>query len=316
MAMRGSVGREKAGRVALAALLTAAVACSKSDSDGKQSPAEPAQAAQHREDAAKLAAPPLFAYIPADSPYVIASFEPLPASYWQRWQPMAQMVLSSIPTPPPSDDPPVKFALALLRDLRADFSEGGIRKLFGIDSKSRFAIYGVGLLPVFRMELADSKALLATIERLQAESGLALPTATIGGKSYWRFGDARGVVLAAVIDDQLVVSGGPTPMVDKILPLILGSEKPAASMADGGALKAVAARHGFAGFMIGVVDSANLSRRSPATITSCRRVRRSRRPAPSRSRRWAVGSRASRSATTRSPTSGSGCAWSSRPRPR
>lgn len=257
MAMRGSVGREMAGRVALAALVAAA-ACSKSDSGGKQSSAEPAQAAQHREDAAKLAAPPLFSYIPADSPYVVASFEPLPASYWQRWQPIAQMAVQSIPTPPPSDDPPAKFALALLRDLRADFSEAGIRKLLGVDSKSRFAIYGVGLIPVFRMELADEKALLATIERLQTESGLALPTATLAGKSYWRLGDSRGVVLAAVIDGQLVISGGPTPMVDKILPLLLGTEKPSASMADGGALKAVAAKHGFAGFMIGVVDSASL----------------------------------------------------------
>lgn len=258
MAMRGSVGRERAGRVALAALLAGTVACSKSDSGGKQSSAEPAQAVQHREEAAKLAAPPLFAYIPADTPYVVASFEPLPSSYWQRWQPIAQMVLSMIPEPPASEEPPVKFARALLRDLRADFSEAGIGKLLGVDFKSRFAIYGVGLIPVFRMELSDSKALLATIERLQAESGLALPTATLAGKSYWRFGDARGVVLAAVIDDQLVVSGGPTPMVDKILPLILGNEKPSASMADGGSLKAVAALHGFAGLMIGVVDSANL----------------------------------------------------------
>jgi len=259
MAMRVSgAGRSAVAGVALGvALLAGASACSKSESK-KQSPAEPAQAAERREQAAKLTAPPLFANIPADTPYAMASFEPIPLSYWEKWGPMVRTLLDSVPQPPASEDPPARFAIALLRDLRANMSQDGLRKLLGIDAKMRFAIYGVGIVPVMRIELADEKALLATVERLQRESGLALPTASVSGRSYWRFGDAKGVVVVAVSEGQLIAAGGPTAMVDKVLPIILGIEKPNPSMADGGAIKAVAAQHGFAGYGIAYVDSANL----------------------------------------------------------
>jgi hypothetical protein len=115
----------------------------------------------------------------------------------------------------------------------------------------RFVLHGIGVVPVFRLELADAKALTATIEKHQKESGLVMPMATHAGKPYWRIPDGDVLVVAAVLDDHLVVSGGPAPLVDKALPMILGVEKPNPSMADGGALKEVVARHGLAPFGAG-----------------------------------------------------------------
>jgi hypothetical protein len=57
---------------------------------------------------------------------------------------------------------------------------------------------------------------------------------------------------------QVVVAGGPKPLVEQALPFILGAQQPKPSMADGGALKEVTARHGFASYGSGFVDSAKL----------------------------------------------------------
>ncbi|HWM84443.1 MAG TPA: hypothetical protein VNO33_01370, partial [Kofleriaceae bacterium] len=80
MAIRVSRG----GRLASAALgcasvamLGFAVACDKSK-DGVPGQAEPPAAQEHRDKAAQLTAPAgLFSHIPADTPYVFASFEPV-----------------------------------------------------------------------------------------------------------------------------------------------------------------------------------------------------------------------------------------------
>ena len=87
---------------------------------------------------------------------------------------------------------------------------------------------------------------------------MLLPMATLAGKPYWRIPDGDVVVVAAVLDDHLVVSGGPLPLVDKALPMILGMEKPSPNMADGGPLKEVVARHGLAPFGAGYADTAKI----------------------------------------------------------
>jgi hypothetical protein len=244
------------GHIALVAAL-AAVACKKESS--KQN--EPAKTDENRAAAANLTAPALFASIPADTPYVFAAFEPLPASYWDAiggaLRPELEKLLDQM-LQLPANEPQEKFLHGLARELRGNLTAAGIKKVLGISADKRWALYGVGVVPVFRLELADAKALSATIAKLSAESGVTLPTATAGGKSYYRFDDGDVLVVGAVLDDQLVIAGGPKAMVEKGLPFILGTEKPQPSMADGGALKEVTARHGFAGYGSGYVDSAKL----------------------------------------------------------
>jgi len=249
-------GRARGAAVATAAL---ALACLFACSKDKEAAGEPGGAQERRDKAAELTAPAaLFAHIPANTPYVFASFEPIPRSYWQRLGPALRVLADSVPVPQGAESPPDRFGAALVRELKASMSEAGLRKTFGIGPEGRFAIYGIGVVPVMRLELADGKALLATIERLQKESGLALPTASVEGRSYWRFGDDQGLIVVAVADNQLVFAAGPTSMVEGALPFIMGTKQPSPNMADGGLLKKVAAQHGFAGYGVGYVDSGNL----------------------------------------------------------
>jgi hypothetical protein len=249
-------GTARGAAVATAALALACLfACSKS----KETPGEPGGAQERRDKAAELTAPAaLFAHIPANTPYVLASFQPVPRSYWQRFAPLMRQVAESAPPLQGATEPRDRFIAALVRELKASMSEAGLRKTFGIGAEGHYAIYGIGVVPVVRVELADGKALLATVERLQQESGLTLPTASMEGRSYWRFGDDQGLIVVAVADNQLVFSAGPTSMVEGALSFILGTKQPSPNMADGGLLKQVAARHGFAGYGVGYVDSGNL----------------------------------------------------------
>jgi hypothetical protein len=203
-------------------------------------------------------APPFMAYVPADTPYVFASLEPIPRSYWTKlgaaFGPDADALLDKALAEPAST-PAEKFGQALVRELKGNLNEAGIKKLFGIDSSARGAFYGLGLVPaVVRWELADPAALPATVERLAKESGLELPRQTHQGKDYYRFGDADVSVVGAVADGQLVVAIGPTATIEKALPHVLGLEKPAKNMSDGGRLKEVIAAHGY-GPWAGFVDS-------------------------------------------------------------
>jgi len=241
---------------ALAASLAGAAGCKKDE--GKN---EPGKAAENKAAAAKLTAPALFAHIPADTPYAFAAFDPLPTAYWDAVggaiKPEIEKLLDQMMQMPAST-PGEKFAVALAREFRGSLSAAGLKKSFGISADKRWAFYGVGIIPVFRLELADGKALTGTIDRLSKEAGFPLPTATAAGKSYYRFEDGEVLIVGAVVDDQVVVSGGPKSLVEQALPLVLGAQKPEPSMADGGALKEVTARHGFASYGSGFVDSAKL----------------------------------------------------------
>jgi hypothetical protein len=247
------------GHIALLAALAASlVAACKKDEANKN---EPSKAADNKAAAAKLTAPALFANIPADTPYVFAAFDPLPAAYWDAVgsavKPDLEKLLDQM-LQMPANQPGEKFALGLVREFRANLSAEGLKKTFGIAADRRWAFYGIGIVPVFRLELADAKALSGTIDRLSKESGFALPTAQANGTTYYRFDNGDVLIVGAILADQVVVSGGPKALVEQSLPFIVGGQKPQPSMADGGALKEVTARHGFASYGSGYVDAGKL----------------------------------------------------------
>jgi hypothetical protein len=199
-----------------------------------------------------------FGHIPADSPYVLASLEPIPRSYWRRFEPVLRAMFDTVPPPNPAEDPAARFGAALLRELGASLDKGGLRKRFGISPEGRYALYGIGVIPVLRHELADSRALLATLERLQRESGFAFPVASLGGRRYWRFAEDKALFVAAVVGGHLVLAAGPTAAVDKAMPLILGTELPKPGMGDGAPIRKVIRRHGFAAYGVGYIDTQDL----------------------------------------------------------
>jgi hypothetical protein len=244
--------------VAMAATLAVGACEKKSPSPDKQVPAElrPTKAAFDP----KLVAPALFAYIPADTPYVIASFEATPLEYYAKLKHALGPAFSNLIKKKQAQGGEPDLFDAIVDEFGGSVNAKALEDR-GLSAKPRFAIYGLGVAPVVvRLEIKDEAALRATIDRVAAKMGKQLPAQeTKDGKAFWRFVDDNVTGIVAILDNQLVGAAGPSALVDAKLDLILGLQKPAQSMADGKALIDVATRHGFGPYLVGYVDTHELA---------------------------------------------------------
>jgi hypothetical protein len=244
-------------RVAVVALwLLALAACKK---EGAEMPADfgPRRPAV---DVSKLQAPALFAHIPADTAFVMASFEAVPLEYYAKIRsmmgPAMERSLGQLRASAPDGDLG-RWIDAIADELKGKWSAKGLESL-GLSAQPRFAIYGHGVLPaVMRVEIKDGKALLATVERIAQRAGVTLPPLeTRHGREFWRIELPReaGLVIS-IADQQLVVAIGPRHGIAAALPQILGAEKPARNMAGGDELKQLITKHKLGPTMIGYIDT-------------------------------------------------------------
>ncbi|MBS1119142.1 MAG: hypothetical protein H6Q90_1370 [Deltaproteobacteria bacterium] len=252
----------KISRLSLCLSLVVGVAACKKDSVGSDQPLptefkpKPADV-----DTSKLKAPTLFASIPSDTPYVVAAFEAVPLDYYAKMKaalgPTFQKSFTQIRAME-ADGLSTKPGMleAVMTELDGKWNQAGLESL-GFSATPRFALYGLGIVPaVFRLEVKDDKAVLATIERIAKKADQTLPALeTRDGRSFWRFAQRKADLVVAFADNQLIVAIGPAASIDAKLPLILGIEKPAQNMADGKALGEVMKKHGFGPHLIGYADS-------------------------------------------------------------
>jgi hypothetical protein len=245
-------------RLAVSVLLLALATCKK---DGEQLPSGLGGPPQRPAvDVDKLETPPLFAHIPADTPYIMAAFEAAPLEYMQKVKrslgpALARTVdrLRSLAR----DTDVSRWIDAVTDELDGKWNVKGLESL-GLSAKPRFALYGHGIAPVvFRIEVKDTKAVLATVERIAARAGAQLPALeNRHGREFWRIelpGDFGAII--ALADRQLVAAFGPRHAIAAVMPQIVGSEKPTRSMADGKQLKDLIAKHRLGPQLIGYVDT-------------------------------------------------------------
>lgn len=210
-------------------------------------------------DTSKLSAA-LLAHVPADSPYVVASFETVPFEIYDKMAaaagPMMKRAMDTAATFDPEHKPLID---AVFAELDGKWNVKGLESL-GLSATPKFVVYGLGVMPVMRIELRDHKALLATIERVAKQAGMTVPPQQQHGNvSFWQYtADGKTLVILALTDNQAVFAITTTDLVASSLDLILGTKKPDASMADGKVLKDAIAKYGFSPHMVGVVDSVRL----------------------------------------------------------
>jgi len=208
------------------------------------------------------------AFVPADTPYVFASLEPLPRDKLEAWLTQSDAALEVWRT---------QFDLAYARYTQdADFAKArpwfeafdaefrGKTTLesmqhLGLDLQGLSAIYGIGLVPVARLSVADPAAFRAFMARIEAKAGAKIPAATLDGIDYWQLTDdsapLRGIL--ALQGKHLVATLAPRDD-DAALRTLLGIERPAQSMQDGGALPALNTQYGYLPYASGYVDTARL----------------------------------------------------------
>jgi hypothetical protein len=246
--MRSIPLARRSAAVVLLSLAVAAGACDKS----KSSPSSPA-------GAAVFASSPFLQLVPADTPYVMASFKPVPTEYWARFAPMLKSLTSPVLLDADGDPEAKKFLQSLSAEIGPEFNAKRAIEL-GLSPEARFAAYGLGVYPVFRVEIADGDRLVATIERIATANGEKLEASTQrDGYRVWKFVEGTGpAIVFAVGKTEAVGAAVPAAEVDAYIPKILGVEKPAKSLPVE-TLRDAAQRHGFTAYGVGYVDSTKLA---------------------------------------------------------
>lgn len=214
----------------------------------------------------------LLQYVPADTPYVIASTEPMPDKLADKLEPTIDEVLRAyqrivrhamaekLVELSDAEDGAEKAAQmqGLVDEVLSLMSIEGIRNA-GIERDSAFAFYGNGLLPVIRFELSDAAAFDAAIARIEdkAESKLSVGEVQQQQYKYLEFEQARLVI--ATLDGQAVISVVPSGFDEDQLALALGIRKPAKSLEKSEELDALSEQYGLSGYFTGYVNNERIA---------------------------------------------------------
>jgi len=214
----------------------------------------------------------LLKYIPADTPYVFASTEPLPPALTDKLEPTVDEILKAyqrilrhvmaeqlvkMSTEEGSAEEAEQFR-GLMEGVLGLMSLDGIRGA-GVERESAFAFYGNGLMPVLRLELSDSDLFDAAVTRIEEKAGKALLIGEAKGTSY-KYANAEKInVIIATLDDQAVITVVPESYDEAQVAVALGAKKPRKSLKKSKALRAIGEDYGFSGYMTGFIDVVRLS---------------------------------------------------------
>ena len=212
-----------------------------------------------------IAADAPLAFVPADTPYLIANLERMPKAtvdaFLQQGEPILQlwgsqmdMVHRRLGEDEKSRDA-AKWIDAIGEEFKGKKATEVIAGL-GLDPQALSAVYGIGLVPVARMKLADPAAFRGFVARLEQRSGETIPTGRIDDVDYWQLtspdAPLRGIF--ALQGQHLVATLAPVGD-DASLRSLLGIERPANALRNGGELAAINAKYGYVPYATGYVDS-------------------------------------------------------------
>ena len=200
---------------------------------------------------------PLLQYAPADTPYVLATFKPIPPDYLKKMNdmfgPIWRRAYDAYIAKAGGDE----HMAAVMAEI-GDFSVARFEEL-GFSAKARMVVYGIAQWPVARIEINDGDKVIAFAGRVAQRWGNPLPAPTErAGHKYWLVDLPDLSFLVAIAPKELVLAIAPRAHIDQNLALILGEQKPAQSVT-GAQLKAIAERDGFTGQGVGYADVAKIA---------------------------------------------------------
>ena len=216
------------------------------------------------------AARDLLTYIPADAPFAIASLQPAPKAVVEQTMAASAGIVEAYRqgfldvrkkiAAQDGDNPETQRALAMFDALEQEFAgktPQQIAEHLGLSLQSRSAFYGLGLLPVLRIQLGDMEKMRGFVERMQALAGSELVERPVGDEHYWTLPqpDLKVQPALALIDGQLILTALPADADDATARRILGIDRPARSMADDNRLQRLADEMHYTPYAVGFVDS-------------------------------------------------------------
>lgn len=223
------------------------------------------------------ASPSLLAHVPEDTPFVVASLEPLPDDVMRRyarlWNAAAAGVQKAIDDVNPRTLDPE--TLALLREIDGRLTREGLRQL-GFQPDGRFVLYGIGLAPVLRLPLSDPAEVAALLSRIDEADRDPWPRVRSGGVELASLREDDATIVWGVVDRELVIAAYPTALEREILPLVTGTRLPTRSLHDAGWVEQMRRSQGLLPYGLGRIDLAEIvdawAGRGPSLTTATARA--------------------------------------------
>ena len=201
-------------------------------------------------------------FAPADTPYLFANFRGAPEDVTEAWGRANDAVMAAriqqigkMAEAVGQKSPDVAKVLDAIQAELANVHSGKeLAQTVGFSQSSLYAFYGIGDVPVARIELASPEAFKSFWARVEKRAGITAPTATLGKQSYWALGgaDAKLHFLVAIEGNQLVATIAPANASEAMLKQLLGLTKPSSNASD--RLAGIDSRHGYSDYGSGYVD--------------------------------------------------------------
>jgi hypothetical protein len=207
------------------------------------------------------------AFVPADTPYVIANLDVLDDS--TRGAILAQVdaempaqvaqMKAQADSIEATDPDMAKYLRTVASEFDGKTADQVIQET-GINPKGYSAFYGLGLSPVLRLQLADPQAFQNFVAKLQSDYGKKFDVVTLGTQSYQRYVATASHLqfIIAVVGKQAVLAMLPDDAAQPLLRQALGLDRPGKSMQDSDALTDLAKAKGYAKWAVGEVDLTKL----------------------------------------------------------
>jgi hypothetical protein len=207
------------------------------------------------------------AYVPADTPYVVANRIVIPKAVSESWMGIYGSNVGDMYAKL-ADEPQLKDIEGdmgvWLRAVMPEF--GNLATVEGIESlglkvETRIAFYGYGLMPVYRAELADAQRFAETVSRIEKRAGKTLAKRKFDEVELWQFSNDKATVLFGPIGKQLVATLAPANADEARLKAQLGLTLPETSLAKTGGIEALDKQYGYDGHISGYFDIRGLAQR-------------------------------------------------------
>lgn len=203
----------------------------------------------------------LLTRVPADTPYVIASGEPVSEEVMQAWQEqvrpamdLARLQIDEAIGQLEAEQPALAAQLMAVMDEILTLAEQEERAKIGIEREDRIVIYGNGLMPVVRLTVSDPEAFRSFLGRLGAKSGVGMGSTTYQGKQISRLAMDPVVILGALDDGELAVGVSSLDGEQAMLEHLFGESASGETLADSGAMSALVEDYGFMSVGAGYMD--------------------------------------------------------------
>jgi len=207
------------------------------------------------------------AFVPADTPYVLANLDVLDDETRQAILTQvdaelpAQVVQMKAQADQLADKDPdmAKYLRTLATEFDGKTAEQVIQET-GVNPKGYMALYGQGLSPVLRVELADTKAFDSFVAKIQNDYGKKFDVVTLGTQTYQRYVAPVSHLqfIIAVVGKQAVLALLPQDAGQPLLRQALGLDRPAKSVQDTDRLADLAKSKGYAKWAVGQMDLTRL----------------------------------------------------------